>query len=404
MARVVLRSASWAGLSSRLRPGAGLSSRLRPRAAAMSSGIDPSRLTVELTDKPAAKPANESLKGMFGRYFTDHMLEIDWTADEGWGAPRIAPYGPLALSPAAMCLHYALECFEGMKCYRDGEGRLRLFRPDCNMERMNSSMERLAMPAFDGDAFVACLKELLRRDADWVPGGDGYSMYIRPTAIATDPFLGVGQASRVKLFAILSPVGPYYPEGFQPIRVYADPHNVRAWPGGSGNTKLGSNYGPSITPQIAAARDHACQQVLYLFGPEKRVTEVGAMNLFVLWRGADGARELVTAPLDAGDILPGVTRRSVLELARAWPDVDVVSERHFTIDELLEASREGRVEEVFGAGTAAVVAPVKAIQYGDDAEIVVPTGESIGPIAQRVWDELLAIQYGKVEHPWSVLV
>jgi len=188
------------------------------------------------------------------------MLEVDWDSKQGWGTPRITPYGDMALSPAAMVFHYALECFEGMKAYKDKDGNIRLFRPDCNMARLNDSLRRLYMPEVDGEQVTELIKSLLRLDQRWVPEGDGFSLYLRPTAIATDPFLGVSVADECKLFVITSPVGPYYPEGFKPIKLLADDKNVRAWPGGSGAAKLGANYGPTIAPAMAA-NDEGCAQV-----------------------------------------------------------------------------------------------------------------------------------------------
>ena len=181
-------------------------------------------------------PAMQGLA--FGRHFSDHMLEADWEPEGGWGAPRIKPFGDLTISPAAMSLHYAVECFEGMKAYKDANGQIRLFRPDCNVARLNDSLDRLHLPRVDEAAFVACVGELLKVDERWIPTGEGYSLYLRPTVIATDPYLGVGVANKVKLYVITCPVGPYYPTGFKPIKLLADDKNVRAWPGGCGASKV----------------------------------------------------------------------------------------------------------------------------------------------------------------------
>ena len=344
----------------------------------------------------------------FGKVFSDHMLEIDWNAEYGWCSPLIRPYGDITISPAASALHYGLQCFEGMKAYVGVGGEVRMFRPELNMERMNSSMKRLHMPNFDGDEFLKCIKELLLVDKDWIPHEEGFSLYLRPTAISLQPTLGVGRAMEAKLYCILSPVGPYYPEGFAPVRLLADQRHVRAWPGGTGDVKIGGNYGSSIAPQMAAA-EQGFSQVLWLFGDDDQVTEVGTMNMFVLWDKPDGSgRELITAPLD-GTILPGVTRRSVLELARSWGEFDV-SERVFTMPELAEALDTGRVVEAFGCGTAAVVSPIKAISY-QGREYVVPLDTEdpsavAGPLTQRMWDEITGIQVGRIEGPdgWSVVV
>eukprot|EP00904_Undaria_pinnatifida_P004435 jgi/Undpi1/13993/HiC_scaffold_9.g03644.m1 len=296
-----------------------------------------------------------------------------------------------------------------MKAYRDAEGSVRLFRPDLNIRRLNKSLQRLRFPMVDETVMIDLISKLVLEDADWIPEGDGYSLYLRPTAISTFPFLGVSPAEAIKLYVILSPVGPYYKEGFNPIRLYADTKNRRAWPGGMGFAKAGGNYAPTILPQVEAQEQHGCAQILWLFGEEHCVTEVGAMNIFFLIeKEGGGGVELVTSPLDAGDILDGVTRRSVLELAKGWKvmedgaRLDVV-ERRLTMGEVVKASEEGRLLEVFGTGTAAVIAPVRSIKYMEK-EIQVPSGSSIGPLAKRCWETLTDIQYGRVEHPWSVKI
>eukprot|EP00596_Hydrurales_sp_CCMP1899_P010457 CAMPEP_0119049858 /NCGR_PEP_ID=MMETSP1177-20130426/66797_1 /TAXON_ID=2985 /ORGANISM="Ochromonas sp, Strain CCMP1899" /LENGTH=323 /DNA_ID=CAMNT_0007027585 /DNA_START=224 /DNA_END=1191 /DNA_ORIENTATION=+ len=306
----------------------------------------------------------------FGKTFTDHMLTIDWDKESGWHNPEILPYGNLSLSPACSALHYGIECFEGMKAYKDDKGGVRLFRPDCNMERLNNSMERCAMPGFNGEGFIECLKQLLRIDESWIPVKEGYSVYIRPTAIGNSPYLGVHASEQIKLFAILSPVGPYFKDGFVPIKLYADIENVRAWPGGTGNAKMGGNYAPAILP-TEKAKDFGCSQILWLFGDDHQVTEVGSMNIFFVIKKREsegGGIELITAPLERGDILPGVTRRSIITLVGEWGkdrqggEVQM-SERWLTMGEIETAEKEGRLLESFGAGTAAVISPVKAIYY-----------------------------------------
>lgn len=386
----------------RLLPAAVRSNRSQRLVA--TSTIDPQKTIVKLNPNPKVKVPIEQLQ--FGRTFTDHMMIIDWSKEKGWQNPQITPFENLSLSPACVALHYGIECFEGMKAYKDANGGIRLFRPDCNMQRLNFSMGRLSMPGFNSDGYIECLKQLLRIDESWIPSEEGYSMYIRPTAIGTAPYLGVHASEEVKLFTILSPVGPYFKDGFKPVKLYADTDNVRAWPGGIGNAKVGGNYGPGILPS-EKAKDFGCSQVLWLYGANHEVTEVGAMNIFFVIRprgDPHGVPELTTAPLDRGDILPGVTRRSILELARGWSDRPAtVSERWLTMSELVEAEAEGRLLEAFGAGTAAVVSPVNGIVYGGK-EISIPTGGSAGPMAMRLWRELCDIQYGKVDHPWSVPV
>ena len=338
----------------------------RGLATAATTTIDASRLTVVRTTAPKPRPAKETL--VFGQTTTDHMLEVDWDSEAGWSSPALTPYHALSLDPACNVFHYGIEAFEGAKAYADAQGRLRLFRPEMNMRRLARSMRTLALPPLDEAGFLECVRALVRADADWVPRGEGFALYLRPTVIGTQPTLGVSRSRKCKLFVIACPVGPYYPEGFKPVRLLAERAAVRAWPGGTGDSKLGGNYAPTIRVQ-GEAQKSGFAQVLWLFGPEQQVTEVGTMNFFVLWRRRDGRKELITAPLD-GTILPGVTRASLLELARGWGEFEV-TEGKFSIFDLAEAAREGRVIEAFGAGTAAVVSPVSAISYNGE-EIAIP--------------------------------
>jgi branched-chain amino acid aminotransferase group II len=234
-----------------------------------------------------------------------------------------------------------------MKAYKDSKGKVRLFRPDKNIERLNNSMTRLAMPPIEGNnGFLECLKDLIRLDESWVPDKEGYSLYIRPTAIGTSPVLGVHASEDVKLYAILSPVGPYYPTGFQPVKLLADAKNVRAWPGGVGNTKVGGNYAPTIQPSQEAAKKYGANQILWLYGDNHECTEVGAMNIFFVFQNKEtGKPEIATAPLTRGDILPGVTRDSILQLARQWKDV-TVTERWVTMKEIVDAQKNGTVRDI----------------------------------------------------------
>ncbi|CAE7457727.1 unnamed protein product, partial [Symbiodinium microadriaticum] len=267
--------------------------------------------------------------------------------------------------------------------------------------------------------FLECLKELVRLDSSWVPAEDGYSLYIRPTAIGASPFLGVHASEQVKVYCILSPVGPYYKTGTtKPVKLMADPQNVRSWPGGVGNVKVGGNYAPSIHVSAQAA-EKGYSQILWLFGDNHEITEVGAMNIFFLFRktaSLDSPLELVTAPLDRGDVLPGVTRNSVLALCRSeWGQKEFghdlsVNEKWITMKDVLKARDEGRLVEAFGAGTAAIVSPVNNIGYLNH-DINIPVGEDAADMmgrkdklsmAERVRKQLLDIQYGRVEHAWSV--
>lgn len=365
--------------------------------------IDPSKL--EVFKAPTLKEKYPLKDLSFGRQFTDHMLEIDWDAENGWHNPVIKPYGDLTLSPAAPCLHYGIECFEGMKVYKDAKGTVRLFRPEMNMKRLNHSMSTVSMPPFNGDGMIELLKKLVKMEESWIPTEDGYSVYLRPTAIGTNGNLGVTKPSSAKLYCICSPTGPYFASGFKPIKLLADTEHVRAWPGGVGNSKLGGNYGPTIAHATRAMEEKGCAQILWLFGDDHQVTEVGAMNImFVIKDKVTGKPELITAPLTRGDILAGITRFSVLDLARDGHlgEMDV-SERWLTMGEIEEAEKDGRLVESFGVGTAAIISPVNAIHY-KGRDIMVPTGDDIGPIAQSIWTAITDIQYGRVEHEWSVKV
>mmetsp|Transcript_37170 Transcript_37170/g.61134 ORF Transcript_37170/g.61134 Transcript_37170/m.61134 type:complete len:405 (-) Transcript_37170:148-1362(-) len=365
-------------------------------------------LTIEQTATPKQKSPYDQLK--FGKEFSDHMLDINWTNDYGWQDPAIHPYASFAIDPAASCLHYALEAFEGMKAYIDDNDRIRLFRPELNVQRMNSSCEALFFPTFDGDEFLQCLFELLKVERSWIPKKHGFSLYLRPTVISTHPFIGVAAAESVKLYVICSPVGPYYPEGFKPVSLLASDKYVRAWPGGVGNKKLGSNYGPTIRPQHEAA-SLGYTQIMWLF-PDRQnddyfVSEVGTMNQFFFWKNKDGEQELITAPLD-GTILPGVTRDSILTLVRDWGRFKV-TERPFTMSEVIEAIEEDRMLESFGAGTAAIVSPVNRIGWkGKDYAIPLDREDpnaNAGPLATELFNTILDIQYGKKEYKnWSVIV
>jgi len=340
------------------------------------------------------KPDVSSL--VFGKFFTDHMLEVSWDVKSGWSKPLISPLHPLQCHPGAKVFHYAIELFEGMKAYRGEDGRIRMFRPDRNMARMLNTAARSSLPTFDADEMIQCLKRLIQIDRDWVPYSTTSSLYIRPTFIGTEPSLGVASPSSALLYVILCPVGPYFPSGFKPVSLLADPKYVRAWPGGCGAMKMGANYAPTIQIQKAAERQ-GHQQVLWLYGDDHQLTEVGTMNIFIYMINKSGERELVTPPLN-GLILPGVTRQSLIELGREWNEFQVV-ERPINMEELLEAHKENRLLEVFGAGTACVVCPVASINYkGVDYRI--PTHES--SLAQRYYKTMGDIHYGRIKHPWAV--
>ena len=373
----------------------------KSRMSSSLAPIDAARLTVVTTTAPKEKIANEKL--VFGQSFTDHMLKIPFNTTSGWGAPEIVPYGPLALDPSCCVFHYAFELFEGLKAYKDNKGDIRMFRPDMNMARMNKSADRICLPTFDSEEVIKLIGELLKLDNRFIPAEKGYSMYIRPTLIGTSSGLGVHTPDEALLFVICSPVGPYYKTGFQAVRLEATDYATRAWPGGVGDKKLGANYAPCIKPQLEAAK-RGYQQNLWLFGPEKYVTEVGTMNFFcVLKDSKTGKNELVTAPLD-GTILEGITRDSILSLARERlnPDEWIISERYCSIDEIAAKAAKGELVEAFGSGTAAVVSPIKEIGYkGEAIHVPLLPGEQSGPLTKQVLNWIQELQYGDVESDWS---
>ncbi|NCC69566.1 MAG: branched-chain amino acid aminotransferase, partial [Clostridia bacterium] len=311
----------------------------------------------------------------FGTYFSDHMFLMNYDEGRGWYDPRVVPFANFELSPAAVVFHYAQEIFEGMKAYRSPKGEVLLFRPSENARRLNSSADRICIPQVPEDIFLEGLKALVELDKDWVPGLPDTSLYIRPFIIATSPHLGV-HASESYLFAIITcPVGSYYPEGLNPIRIMIENNDVRAVRGGTGYTKCGGNYAASIRAGERAEKQ-GYSQVLWLDGVEQKyIEEVGAMNIFFVIDG-----EVVTPALN-GSILPGVTRDSVLALARHWGIK--ASERRIGIDEVMAAHAAGRLNEIFGAGTAAVISPVGELRYGDKV-IAVGDGK-VGPISQRLY-------------------
>ncbi|XP_041033730.1 branched-chain-amino-acid aminotransferase, cytosolic-like isoform X2 [Carcharodon carcharias] len=344
-------------------------------------------LQIELTKHSKEKPDRDNL--VFGKSFSDHMLTVEWSAKKGWDKPHIKPLQNLSLHPASSVLHYSIELFEGMKAFRGVDNKIRMFRPDLNMERMHRSALRACLPDFDKAELVECIRKLIEVDREWVPYSDAASLYIRPTFIGTEPSLGVSRADHALLFVIIGPVGPYFATGsFNPVSLLADPKFVRAWKGGVGDCKMGGNYGPTVYVQNEAQKQ-GCQQVLWLYGDEHEITEVGTMNIFVYWKNEQGEVELLTPPLD-GTILPGVTRQSLLDLAQQWGEFKV-SERGMAMSELIKGLQENRVKEVFGSGTACVICPVSRILYqGQNYHI--PTMENGPELAKRFLKELTDIQ------------
>ncbi|KAM9746555.1 branched-chain-amino-acid aminotransferase, cytosolic-like isoform 3-T3 [Menidia menidia] len=364
-----------------------------------ASSFKAADLTVERN--PACKPKPDPSTLLFGKQFSDHMLTISWSEQDGWEAPQIKPFQNLSLHPATSALHYSIELFEGMKAFRGEDNHIRLFRPMLNMERMHRSADRSCLPLFEKEELLKCIKKLVEIDQEWVPHSQEASLYIRPTFIGTEPSLGVSRPSRAMIFVIVGPVGPYFATGsFNPVSLLADPSFVRAWRGGVGAYKMGGNYGPTIAVQNEAQKQ-GCQQVLWLYGEQEEITEVGTMNLFIYWTNDKGERELMTPPLD-GIILPGVTRQSLLDLGRDWGEF-TVTERTMGMKELLGALDAGRVLEVFGAGTACVVCPVGSLLYrGKTYQI--PTMQNGPDLAKRFYKELTDIQYGRKGSDWAPLV
>lgn len=372
-------------------------------ASMTQAPLDASALKITKTTTPKQKLPNNEL--VFGKTFTDHMLEIEWTAEKGWAAPTITPYHNFSFDPSTIVFHYGFEAFEGLKAYRDVNNKVRMFRPDRNMARMNQSAARIALPTFDGEQFTQLISKFLELEQDFVPQGEGYSLYLRPTIIGTTATLGVSTPDKALLYVIASPVGPYYLTGFKAVSLEATDYAVRAWPGGVGNKKLGANYAPCVQPQLEAAK-RGYQQNLWLFGEEGYVTEVGTMNVFFVFKDASGKHELVTAPLD-GTILEGVTRDSVLTLARARLPADkwTVNERKFTMQEVKDRAAKGELVEAFGSGTAALVSPIERIGWrGEDISVPLAGGEA-GELTIQIASWIKKIQYGEEEFEnWSHVV
>jgi branched-chain amino acid aminotransferase len=343
------------------------------------------KLTITKTDHLKTKPDDSKLS--FGTIFTDYMFNMDYNPQDGWHNPRIEPYASIDMDPATMMLHYGQGVFEGLKAYRTETGAVQLFRPRDNFKRLNNSSRRLCIPEIDENLALDFLKKLLSIEKNWVPSTPGTSLYIRPTIIATDPFLGVRASHTYRFFIILSPVGAYYAEGFNPVKIWVTRHYVRAVRGGVGEAKTPGNYAASLYA-AEQAHKHGYTQVLWLDGIEQEyIEEVGAMNIFFVING-----ELIT-PMLNGSILPGITRDSVMSLAKMWGIK--VSERKIGISEVIDVHASGKLDEIFGSGTAAVISPVGEIKYGDTV-ITVSDGK-VGAMAKKFYKELTDIQYGKTK-------
>ena len=334
---------------------------------------------------PAPKPDESNLG--FGKIFTDHMFIMDYDPENGWHDARIVPFGPISLHPASTVLHYGSEIFEGLKAYRKADGSIQMFRPIENVRRLNNSAERLCLPQIPEDMVLEALTAIVECEKDWVPSGDGTSLYIRPFLFGNDESLGVHSVKKATFIIITSPVGSYYPEGINPVKIMIEAEDVRAVRGGTGYAKCGGNYAASNRAG-KKAEDQGYSQVLWLDGVERKyIEEVGAMNVMFKIDG-----EIVTPAL-TGSILPGITRKSCIELLRSQGYT--VTERLLSVEELGQALADGKLEEAWGCGTAAVVSPIGELNYLG-TKYIINNGE-IGPVTQKLYDTLTGIQGGKLE-------
>ncbi len=352
-------------------------------------------ITIERTTNPKVKPASDKLG--FGKHFSDHMFLMNYSTEKGWHDARIVPYGKIELEPSAMVFHYAQELFEGMKAYRRADGKIQLFRPDKNIERMNNTCDRLCVPRLDPADALQAIKAVVEVDKDWVPTAEGTSLYIRPFIIATDPMLGVHPSHTYLFMIILSPVGSYYEAGINPVKICVERDYVRCVKGGTGLAKAGGNYAASLIGQ-QKAEQLGYAQVLWLDGIHRKyIDEVGAMNVFFVIDGV-----VITPELTDGNILPGVTRRSAIELLKSWGVP--VEERKLSIDEVIEAHKTGKLDEAFGTGTAAVISPIG--ELFDNGETMIINNNEIGAISRKLYDAMTGIQWGKCEDTmgWTELV
>ncbi|MDP4106873.1 MAG: branched-chain amino acid aminotransferase [Bacillota bacterium] len=340
------------------------------------------------------KPKPEADQLGFGQYFTDHMFLMDYTEGQGWHDPRIIPYQPLALDPSCMVFHYGQTVFEGMKAYLTKDEEVLLFRPDQNFKRLNNSNDRLCIPHIDEELALEALKQLIKLDRDWIPSAPGTSLYIRPFVISTEPHLGVHPSKNYLFIIILSPVGSYYKEGLNPVKIAVEKNYVRTVAGGTGTAKTGGNYASSLKAQEESSKV-GYSQVLWLDGREnKYIEEVGSMNIFFKVNG-----EVITPALN-GSILAGITRDSIIQLLKHW-NVPV-TEKRISMDEIVQAYKGGLLEEAFGTGTAAVISPIGEFFYQNE-KLAVNNGE-IGKLSKKLYDTLTGIQNGIETDPfgWSV--
>ncbi len=328
---------------------------------------------------------------VFGKNFSTHCFEMDYNSSEGWHNPTIKKLGDFSLSPAALVFHYGQAIFEGLKAYKHEDGKIALFRPDENIKRMNRSAKRLCMPEVDLDFTINALKELVNLEKDWIPTKDGHSLYIRPLMFATDPYLGVKAGDQYKFIIMLSPVGPYYPEGFKPVPILATDKYVRAVRKGVGDCKTAGNYAASLLAQREAIKE-GYTQVLWLDAIEQKyIEEVGTMNIFMQFKD-----EIATPNLN-GSILPGVTRMSVIQILKDWGYN--INERTISINEVVDSYKDGNLVEIFGTGTAAIISSVSKLKYNDT--VMKFSDEHAGELGTKLYEEILGIQYGKREDKFN---
>ncbi len=340
-------------------------------------------------ENPKLMPKESELG--FGKYFTDHMFVMDYDIDCGWHDARIIPFGNISLHPASTVLHYGAEIFEGLKAYRTSKGDVQLFRPMENIKRLNTSAERMCLPTIDENLLLEMLEKFVKCEKDWVPHSFGTSLYLRPYMFGNDENLGVHTVKRATFMIIASPVGSYYKEGINPVKIMIESEDVRTVRGGTGYVKCGGNYAAS-TRAGERANQKGYSQVLWLDGVERKyIEEVGAMNVMFKIDG-----EIVTPKL-TGSILPGITRKSCIEVLKGLGYK--VSERLISVDELFDAIKAGKLEEAWGCGTAAVVSPIGRLMYQDTEYII--NGEKIGDVTQKLYDVLTGIQWGLVEDTYS---
>lgn len=345
---------------------------------------------VTRTTHPKPRPADETQLG-FARFFTDHMFCMDWDEGQGWHDGRVVPHEPILIEPASCVLHYAQMMFEGMKAYRTPNGDVQLFRPDMNAKRMANTNERMCMPELPEDLLIAAVKAVIKEDIDWVPSAPGTALYIRPFMFGDEVSFSVLPAKHYRFMVILSPTGSYYAAndgGLSTTRIYVQDKYIRAAKGGTGYAKVGGNYGGGMRASKDAMK-YNCKDVLWLDAAEhKYVEEIGTSNAFFMI-----GDEVITAPLDSGTILPGITRNSVIQLLKKWGIK--VSERKLSIDEIIEASKTGELKEIFASGTAAVISPIGTLNYvGTDYQVA---DGKVGEVAQKLYDTIYGIQTGTVE-------